>query len=470
MDPSSTWNPSAEYVTPTNQFTAKSFEGTNPTYTGAITVKNSTGEMYLASTFIGTVSFGIDCGTKTSVGSLDIALSKFSASGECLWTKQFGASGGALDVKKLLLDGSGNIIMAGQFSGNTYLGSGTVSSMGGTDMFVAKYSSSGDRIWVNTFGKEYADSINDIAVDVDGNIGVTGSILTNYGNGLSLGGDLLVTNGVAASFAAKFSQGGTHIWSKTFSCASSKSNGTSISSLPGGDFAITGTFESADFGDGCISARTSGGFLYGGDVYVVRVRGSDGNLVWKNNFGGIYNDYSGKIVTDSNGDIFTVGTFSTSITFGADTYTFPASTVSTYMVKISSGTGIPSWSKVITSTTAGTIPAGLSVDSGNNVVVAGSFRGGVTIGSTSLTSTSNSSAAYDMYLFKYSGSGTFAWARKYGGVLSDIFNPPSVSPVSMTTDSNGNIYIGGNFNKSLIVDATTSLTSSKYSAFLMKTQ
>src|SRR5258708_152969 len=72
-----------------------------------------------------------------------------------------------------------------------------------------------------------------------------------------------------------------------------------------------------------------------------------------------------------------------------------------------------------------------AVDSKSNVLVAGYFEGVVTFGGTTLSTAGN----YNLFVAKYSPSGSFSWAQQYGGGGSG-------SGKAMALDASGNIFVG----------------------------
>ena len=100
------------------------------------------------------------------------------------------------------VDGSGNVIMTGGFAGSVNFGGSTLVDLGGGDIFLAKYSSSGAHQWSKRFGSNSAlgDASSGVAVDGAGNIIITGGILGS----VSFGGDVLWSTQTYDIFAAKF--------------------------------------------------------------------------------------------------------------------------------------------------------------------------------------------------------------------------------------------------------------------------
>ena len=100
------------------------------------------------------------------------------------------------------VDPSGNVIIAGHTNGkigDTYFG--------GDDVFIAKYDSEGNQLWLKQFGTASDDVGKHLAVDSDGNTYVTGSTKGDL-EGANLGGE--------DAFLAKFSPEGEQLWIRQF--------------------------------------------------------------------------------------------------------------------------------------------------------------------------------------------------------------------------------------------------------------
>ncbi|MEY2640997.1 MAG: hypothetical protein RL150_390 [Candidatus Parcubacteria bacterium] len=99
--------------------------------------------------------------------------------------------------------------------------------------------------------------------------------------------------------------------------------------------------------------------------------------------------------------------------------------------------------------TAGNALSGnsITVDSvDGDVFVGGNFTGTVDLDPTSGTD-SRTATAGDIYLSKYTASGSYGWSRVFGGSGSDAAS-------SVAADSSGNIFVSGNFSNSVDFDDT----------------
>jgi hypothetical protein len=151
---------------------------------------DSAGDVALAGKFQGSVSFG---GTAlTSAGGDDAFLVKLSGgSGAQLWAKRFGSTSGDV-ASGVAVDGSDNVVVSGYFAGAVDFGGGALSSVG-TDVFAAKYSSSGVHLWSRRFGGADVQIGGGVAAATNGDVTLTGSFrgTIDFGMGLlsSVGGN-----------------------------------------------------------------------------------------------------------------------------------------------------------------------------------------------------------------------------------------------------------------------------------------
>jgi hypothetical protein len=110
-------------------------------------------------------------GSGTHFGGADAFLLKYDSTGTLQWVKQWGTTD--LDYGTgVAIDSSGNIYVTGITGGS--LG-GT--SAGNWDIFLAKFASSGNQLWIKQTGSSNEDDSHSLAISSDGNIYVTGNTL-----------------------------------------------------------------------------------------------------------------------------------------------------------------------------------------------------------------------------------------------------------------------------------------------------
>jgi hypothetical protein len=120
-------------------------------------------------------------------GEQDMVLAKYDSTGKRVWTRVLGASDDA-SAASVTIDPSGNVVVAGQVSGTL----GTTTDIGGTDSFVATFDSNGVEQWLQRFGGTDDDQPHSVAVGADGTVYVAGDAKSALGGEAHIGG---VTDG-----------------------------------------------------------------------------------------------------------------------------------------------------------------------------------------------------------------------------------------------------------------------------------
>ena len=133
---------------------AKQFNGDPGQHGYAIKV-DSSGNVYTAGYFQGTVDFDPGAGTAnlTGTGSNDVFVSKLDSTGVFVWAKKLGSNGFNI-AYSVAVDSTGNVYTTGRFEGTGDFdpGAGTANlvSAGDADVFVSKLSSAGAAVSVTT--------------------------------------------------------------------------------------------------------------------------------------------------------------------------------------------------------------------------------------------------------------------------------------------------------------------------------
>jgi hypothetical protein len=180
---------------------SKSFGDADQQDATAVAV-DSAGDVLVTGEFFGTVNFG--GGPLTSAGDYDLFLVKFDASGGHVWSKRFGDDDDQGGAPSVIVDASGNVLVAGTFHGTLDFGGSPIASIGGQDAYLAKLDASGDYLWSKRFGNAMDEQVaTSVVVDASGDVllaGYFGGIL-DFGDGTSL-----MSAGGYDLYVAKFSE------------------------------------------------------------------------------------------------------------------------------------------------------------------------------------------------------------------------------------------------------------------------
>ena len=360
-----------------------------------------------------------------------------------LWAKKAGGTqddeGYSIDI-----DSSGNSYVTGYFYGTASFGSTTLTSGGSNDIFVAKLDSSGNWLWAKKAGGTGSDYSCSIATDSSGNSFVTGYF---YGTA-SFGSITLTSSGSADIFVAKLDSNGNWLWAKKAGGTSDdEGNGIAIDSS--GNSYVTGCFlGTASLGN---ITLTSNGW---GDIFVAKLD-SSGNWLWAKKAGGTNDDDGHSIATDSFGNSYITGYFSSApASFGTINLTSSGGD-NIFVAKLdSSGNWL--WAKQAGGT-GFNFSQSIATNSYGNSYITGLFEETVSFGTTTLTS----SGSYDIFVAKLDSDGNWLWAKQAGGTGLDWGN-------GIATKSSGNSYVTGKFQGTASFGSTTLTSSGNADIFVAK--
>lgn len=284
-------------------------------------VVDPTGGVYLTGTFSGTADFdpGTGVAARTSLGSTDVFIAKYTA-GAFVWVAQIGGTG-AERVTSLARDAAGNLYLGGAFEGSTDFdpGAGTqvLTSLGGEDGFVVKLSAVGDFMWSRRFGGTSGDQVTGVAVDPAGRTYATG-VFSGSANLLPVPGPTIVSNG-AAQDAFLLGLDAAGAVSFLFPIGGIETDQASaITVTSTGVVVVGGTFRgSAAFAGSAVTQLTS----QGGDDAFLAGYASDGTLVWARALGGLDQEEirAGGLAPDLEGGVVATGSFAGTTDFDGGT-------------------------------------------------------------------------------------------------------------------------------------------------------
>jgi hypothetical protein len=156
--------------------------------------------------------------------------------------------------------------------------------------------------------------------------------------------------------------------------------------------------------------------------------------LWNLIFGGAGADVATNIAVDSAGNIYVGGTFSGSITIGADTH-MSAGGTDAFLAKFDAQ-GALQWSQRF-GDASDQGATGVAADPAGNVILVGYFNGVITFGPTSYTA-----SARDAFVVKLGGTGIYVWSTRIG-------SSGNQKAVAVATDASSNVFVIGAFEGAL---------------------
>lgn len=403
-------------------------------------------------------NLSITAASPASVNPIDAGTGKVtylaSQSAAALATQSlsFITTGGGVNADAIVgtvVDSAGSVYVTGtfrmfpsDFKGQTILYNGTNGTGDNADVFVAKFNSRGEQLWIRLVGSTNFDTVTNIALDSNNDVFLTGTLIGNATprdfNGTAVTPRSLTNN--ADLFVAKLNgKTGAQIWfnytgsgaADTIPSLVIDSNGNPI--VAGTQ---TGTSTPRDFAG---SVVTGYGTL---NPYVAKLSGVDGTQTWFSLAGSTGSDSLVKLVLDSSGNPVLTGIMAA----GSTPKDFTGTTITPinggsndfYVAKLSGTNGSQTWFKM-TGSTGNDAPTNIAVDSSGNAFVIGSIVGSSTpkdFNGTTLTGISLSGTT-DVFIAKLASStGSQSWFKIAGGQATD-----SIS--QLLIDGSGNPVVGG---------------------------
>jgi hypothetical protein len=305
-------------------------------------------------------------------------------------------------------------------------------------------------VWAKRLGGTDYDNVNSLEVDSSGNVYTTGIFSGTADFDPGTGVSNLTSAGGDDVFISKLNSDGSFAWAKSW-------GGTDYDGVSGlkvdssGNVYTTGTFYgTADFDPGTgVSNLTSAG---DSDVFISKLN-SDGSLAWAKSWGGTVYDYANSLEVDSSGNVYSTGTFFGTADFDPGTGVSNLTSAGGYDVFISklNSDGSFAWAKSWGGTGSDNVKS-LKVDSSGNVYTTGTFQGTVDFDPGTGVSNLTSAGGNDVFISKLNSDGSFAWAKSFGGTVSDSVN-------ILQVDSSGNVYTTGTFSGTADFDPGTGVSN-----------
>ena len=419
---------------------SKNYGDAGNQYSLAVT-HDAAGNVFMAGSFSGSLVFGGD--TLTSTGGADIFVAKFGPDGVPAWGKSFD-SGNNASARGVATDAQGNVVVVGQFTGKLNFGGAELSSVGpnfdetfivklnsqgnhvwsnaygdinsqiphgvaisatgdiamvgdfqtdmifdaiklssvgGTDAFVAVFDSAGAAKWAKGFGDVAAQSAHAVAFDSTGNVLLTGD--TN--GAIDFGQGALPLVGTQNAWAAKLSGAGVVAWGKLY--GASKASGEGIGADATGNVYLAGDHEGKiDFGAGVLDNPN------GPNVYVAKLD-PQGKQIWSHTYGDGQSQHTKGLSIDGKGHPVVAGTFSGAIDFGKGKLPSGGG-VDGFVAKLDTQ-GCAIWQKGFGDASFQSA-SGVSADAAGNVLITGSIAGTANFGGGVLTASGD-----DVFIAKF---------------------------------------------------------------------
>ncbi|MBS1651193.1 MAG: T9SS type A sorting domain-containing protein [Bacteroidetes bacterium] len=354
--------------------------------------------VYIAGFFMNRIVFGTYTLTAKDTSAStpgDMFVAKLDPSGNVLWANSAGGNMPDL-AKAIAVDNSGNVFVTGIYrSKSMSLGSTTLTSPNngapgtyflGTDIFVAKYSSSGTLSWAKTLGSSSTssgDTGNGITVDPSNNVIISG-FFSGLGSTIAFGSTTLSASANNNIFIAKYDNNGNEQWAKSAIANGGNHQANALCSDGNGNIFFTGYTNANTLSIGTVTLNNIGNNT---NFFIAKLDPS-GTALWAKNAGYNAGGSMGRGVScDGSGNVFFTGIFNGTIcNFVTYTVTNTNSGGNNYDIFLGkyTSTGLLSWVKNVGSIYADE-SMGISVNTTGEIGITGKITANAAFGTTTLT-------------------------------------------------------------------------------------
>lgn len=363
--------------------------------------------------------------------------------GACAQQIQWAGSigGGILNTQVAsTLDNDESLVVVGSFDGTRdFDPSSNTENLDGSSgsMFIAKYNSNGEYQYSKLISGSGLCEPIDVEVDQQNNIYVTGHFAAadvDFDPGTGTNQQSHV--GGSDIFLAKYRPDGTFVYARSMG-GSGHDFGESIAIDNNSDIIITGRFVgTVDLDPGIdLSLHESNG---SSDIFLVKFD-SSGTYLYSNSLGGPSGELSHSVAFDDVGNFYLTGGFSSTVDFDPGPDVFELTSNGQHDIFLAKydpdgnflfangfGSSEPEYGKSVTTDQLG------------NVYVTGRTAGSIDFDPGISESIISSNGMWDMFLCKYSPSGSLLFAKNAGGLILCHGNDIAI-------DELGNVYLTGYF-------------------------
>lgn len=387
------------------------------------------GNVFVAGHIDGSVDFGMGAVSTSGMSNdEDVIFAKLDPKGGTVFTRKLGDTVNQ-QAMGIAVDGKGSVYVAGNYAGAMNVGPNFILPTAGTDQdtFLIKFDNTGAPQWQRTGSGVDDQNVTAVAASPKGGVVVGGGY---YGSFAWTGGGANVT--VQPPFARnlyvqRFGENASSVFTMTTNSVAGDGGPSGYQDLnalavdANGDVIIAGYF------DGTIGFPNGATYSTAGqqDIFVAKLNGQDGSVVWTQTFGGPSDDEPRGLAIAPNGDILLSGYFSTGISIGP----FPISTAGAtgmFLTRLG-GDGSVQWARAYGA--SGISGMFVNVDNVGNLVLHGYFNGTADFGGPLFDSgvpASDFGAA--MFLAKLDPSGAHLGSRIFGQAGFGVFFGGAIVP------------------------------------------
>jgi gliding motility-associated-like protein len=273
---------------------------------------DGTGNVYIGGYYTNTADFDPGPGTAnlTSQANGPIFLAKYTATGAYQWAIGLGSTVTNNSIFDIKTDPAGNVYTVGYYQGTNIdfdpgPGVAPLSSNGGYEMFLAKYSATGQYQFAISMGGPNWDVLRGLALDNNNNVYVIGDFRGTVDFDPGPGIANVTANGAQDAVVAKYTSTGQYVWAVGFGGVPDEWGSKVI--VDGAHIFVSGAFSGVADMDPTteIENLTSNGGL---DIYIGKYS-LDGEYICAMRVGGVFDDGGHALVSNGPNEFYLTGYF-----------------------------------------------------------------------------------------------------------------------------------------------------------------
>lgn len=418
--------------------------GSNYTDRALCVIIDNQGNKYIGGQFNDTVDFDLGAGSAIAISKPDAIgrgsayVLKLDANDNFVKVLTFGnpASPNYVGVSAMGKDASGNLFLSGYYSNTTDFNPDTavtnnLTATASNNIFLVKLDANESFLWAKQWKNNYAEGEFNgtkeegvaMAIDADGNVLLTSRFKGTVDFDPDTSSYNITSNG-QQGYVMKLDNNGKFLWTKIL--VADTSAGTlvyprSISADASGNLYISGDFiGTIDFNpDSTASNNLTSSFQSG---FLLKLA-PNGSYQWAKKMGNLDSspissfNFANAVTVDGASNIVLAGSFMGSVSMGSTTLV--SNGYSDIFIAKLDASGNYLWAKSIGNTWDSDKATRMTVDAANNIYVAGIFRGNLDFNPGANSNLISSNGGEDAFLLKLNTNGGFEWAKTFGGAGSD---------------------------------------------------
>jgi len=388
-----------------------------------------------------------------SVATLVLALTaaiSISAQPKFQWTA-LGLGPSFDEVRAIAMSPQGDVRIAGVFSDSISFGQEALQSSGNYDMYMARFTKSGSLMTMDSYGGLDIDDVRSICVDNKGNFYLAGA----FAYSAFVGEDVFADDEASVDIVvAKWNSMGILQWTKVFGGKTYDESAPFLSCDSTGNLYVAGAFGGTNVAFGTTKLNSAGS----GDMFLAKLNGATGDVIWVKNGGGFKNDEALSVSVTKEGDlVYVAGTFVGMGMWGGNKLEsvddkmdfFYAAYDANGNLKWIKKAGHPNDDRYIKCV----------ADQNGNMLITGAINGQTTWDGQSISA--NGEFRSDLVLARVTKLGALDKIVRFGDVWTDVGH-------AITTDAKNNVYIAGAFDSVTVMGNNSFASQGGLDAFVMK--